>query len=344
MGLMGVLGSFLSSFSGSFKAAMILWPFLSFLFTMPILAFLYHRDGRLRFSQALAAYCSVLYLAGLACFTLYPLPSGESGPGITYGIPPQLNPFNFILDIMKDGWKALFQTVFNVVLFMPLGFIAHRFLQMRLLPTIILSLITTCLIETAQITGLFGIYPYAYRTFEVDDIIFNTLGGVLGWFCAKLFNKALPQALISTPEITHNPGFIRRIVSLWIDFTLIAFITFGPWIFFELVSELLFDQAFSLLGMNTVQTESVLTVGCFTLAFCGIELVFPWIKGGSTPGGLIVRMSFETKERTGWKRVLFYGVRGVFLASLFVLPQIIILLTIVFYPIAHKMPYDYLPG
>ena len=55
MGPMGVLGSFLSSFSGSFKAAMILWPFLSFLFTMPILAFLYHRDGRLRFSQALAA-------------------------------------------------------------------------------------------------------------------------------------------------------------------------------------------------------------------------------------------------------------------------------------------------
>ena len=108
MGPMGVLGSFLSSFSGSFKAAMILWPFLSFLFTMPILAFLYHRDGRLRFSQALAAYCSVLYLAGLACFTLYPLPSGESGPGITYGIPPQFNPFNFILDIMKDGWKALF--------------------------------------------------------------------------------------------------------------------------------------------------------------------------------------------------------------------------------------------
>lgn len=66
----------------------------------------------------------MLYLAGLACFTLYPLPSGESGPGITYGIPPQFNPFNFILDIMKDGWKALFQTVFNVVLFIPLGFIA----------------------------------------------------------------------------------------------------------------------------------------------------------------------------------------------------------------------------
>ena len=104
---MGALGSFLSSFSESFTAAVIMWPFLSFLLTMPILAFLYHRDGRLRFASAAAAYCSVLYLAGLACFTLYPLPTGDAGPGITYGIPPQFNPLNFIFDIVKDGWKAV---------------------------------------------------------------------------------------------------------------------------------------------------------------------------------------------------------------------------------------------
>lgn len=340
---MGALSSFLSSFSGSFKAALIMWPVLSFLFTMPILAFLYHRDGRLRFLQALAAYCSVLYAAGLACFTLYPLPSGDSGPGITYGIPPQLNPLNFIFDIMKDGWKALFQTLFNVVLFMPLGFIAGRFLQMKLPTTAILSLIITCLIETAQLTGLFGIYPYAYRTFEVDDIIFNTLGGVLGWYCAKLFSKALPPVQAGTPEITHNPGLVRRIVALWIDGILVGLTTFGPWIFFYLASEILFNQAFAPFGIDAAQTESVLILACFMLALCGIELVFPWVKDGSTPGGLIVRMSFETKRRWGFKRALFYGVRSVFLICLFSLPHILIPLTVLFYLIAHKMPYDYLP-
>ena len=340
---MGALGSFLSSFSGSFRAAVIMWPFLSFLFTMPILTFLYHRDGRLRFSAAAAAYCSVLYLAGLACFTLYPLPTGSAGPGITYGIPPQLNPLNFIFDIMKDGWKAVFQTLFNVVLFMPLGFIAGRFLQMKLPATLILSLVATCLIETAQLTGLFGIYPYAYRTFEVDDIIFNTLGGVLGWFCAKLFARALPQAQIGTPEITHDPGFIRRIVALWIDLTLIALVAFGPWMFCDLISELLFDVAFMLPGMNAAQTENVLTLACFIVAFCGIELIFPWLKDGSTPGGAIVRMSFETKERLELARALFYVVRGAFLILLFTLPQVMVLFTLIFYLIARKMPYDYLP-
>lgn len=321
-----------------------MWPFLSFLLTMPILAFLYHRDGRLRFASAAAAYCSVLYLAGLACFTLYPLPTGDAGPGITYGIPPQLNPLNFIFDIVKDGWKAVFQTFFNVVLFLPLGFIAGRFLQMKLPTATILALVVSCLIETAQLTGLFGIYPYAYRTFEVDDIIFNTLGGMLGWFCAKLFARALPQAPVGSPEITHDPGLIRRVVALWIDLILIGLVTFGPWMFFDLASEALFGKAFSLFGMNAAQTEGVLTLVCFAIALGGIEAVFPWFKGGSTPGGLIVRMSFETKERSGGKRVLFYGVRGVFLILLFSLPQIMILFTLVFYLITRKMPYDYMPG
>lgn len=341
---MGALGPFLSSFSESFAAAVIMWPFLSFLFTMPILAFLYHRDGKLRFGSAAAAYCSVLYLAGLACFTLYPLPTGDAGPGITYGIPPQFNPLNFIFDIMKDGWKAVFQTLFNVMLFMPLGFIAGRFLRMKLPATIILALVATCLIETAQLTGLFGIYPYAYRTFEVDDIIFNTLGGVLGWFCAKLFARVLPQAQIGAPKITHDPGLLRRVVALWIDLVLISLATFGPWMFLDLASEVLFSEAFSLIGMNVVQTESVLTMACFVIAFSGIEFVFPWIKNGSTPGGLIVRMSFETRERSGGKRVLFYLARGAFLVVLFALPQAMVLFTLIFYLIARQMPYDYLPG
>ena len=127
---MGSISSFLSSFSGSFKAALLIWPFLSFALTLPVLVYLYHRDGRLRLSSAVAAYLAILYIAGLGCFTLYPLPSGDAGPGITYGIPPQFDPFNFVHDIAKDGIKAALQLLFNVVLFVPLGFIAKRFLRL----------------------------------------------------------------------------------------------------------------------------------------------------------------------------------------------------------------------
>ena len=35
-------------------------------------------------------------------------------------------------------------------------------------------------VETAQLTALFGIYPCPYRQFDVDDLILNTAGTLLG--------------------------------------------------------------------------------------------------------------------------------------------------------------------
>ena len=93
---MGFLGRFLSSYSESFAAALVAWPFVSFALTLPILAVLYRRDGRIRPLSAAGAYLSVLYLLGLVCFTLYPLPEGDSGPGITYGLDPIWNPLHFV--------------------------------------------------------------------------------------------------------------------------------------------------------------------------------------------------------------------------------------------------------
>ena len=77
---MGFLARFFSSYSESFTAAVLAWPFASFALTLPILALLYHRDGRIRLLSAAGAYLSVLYLLGIVCFTLYPLPEGDSGP------------------------------------------------------------------------------------------------------------------------------------------------------------------------------------------------------------------------------------------------------------------------
>ena len=70
---MGAVKHFLGNYSENFAAALVLWPALSFLLTLPILAYLYHRDGRLRFGTFVGAYLTVLYVCGLGCFTLYPL-------------------------------------------------------------------------------------------------------------------------------------------------------------------------------------------------------------------------------------------------------------------------------
>ena len=66
---MNAVKHFLGSYSDNFAAALVLWPVLSFMFTLPILAYLYHRDGRLRFGTFVGAYLTVLYVCGLGCFT-----------------------------------------------------------------------------------------------------------------------------------------------------------------------------------------------------------------------------------------------------------------------------------
>ncbi len=154
---MDAIRRFLFNYSDNFHAALVLWPTLSLLLTFPILAYLYHRDGRLRPVSFVASYLAVLYALGIVCFTLYPLPSGDAGPGITYGVEPQLNPLGFLDDIAKDGLKAVFQLLFNVVFFVPFGLVAGRLLRMRLLPCALFALAVSALVETAQLTGLFGV-------------------------------------------------------------------------------------------------------------------------------------------------------------------------------------------
>ena len=177
---MGAVKHFLGNYSENFAAALILWPLASLALTLPILAYLYHRDGRLRFGSVAGTYLTVLYVVGIGCFTLYPLPSGDAGPGITWGVAPNFNPLNFANDIAKDGLRAVFQLAFNVVFFMPLGFIGGRLLRLRFATTVLLGLAASVLVETAQLTGLFGLYPYAYRCCDVDDVLTNTLGAALG--------------------------------------------------------------------------------------------------------------------------------------------------------------------
>lgn len=60
---------FLSTFSKPFQLAVLLWPFVSLLLTVPAAVYLYRRDNRLRPVSVLGAYAFMLYVLGLGCFT-----------------------------------------------------------------------------------------------------------------------------------------------------------------------------------------------------------------------------------------------------------------------------------
>lgn len=341
---MGAVKHFLSNYGSNLKIALTLWPVASFLLTLPILAYLYHRDGRLRFATFVATYLTVLYGLGLVCFTLYPLPQGMAGPGITYGVEPNFNPFAFLGDIAQDGLRAVFQLVFNVVFFMPLGFIAGRLFRMRFWPTVLLGLAVSATIETAQLTGAFGLYPYAYRCFDVDDLVANTLGATLGWGCSLALSIAVGSGKLEKVPITDHPGFVRRCVALLLDLTLVGLVAFVPWTLVDLVSELVFGQAFTLPGDDPTETVNELVMASFAVAFLVVEVVVPWCCDGSTPGGAFVRMTCESYPRTTGYRVLFYIARTITLVlALGPTTFIAVPVLALFYLFACKTPYDYIP-
>lgn len=340
---MHALKSYLVNFTGNFQLALILWPVASLVLTLPILAYLYHRDGRLRVSTFVATYLTVLYVLGLGCFTLYPLPSGDSGPGITYAIPPNYNPFNFLVDIRKEGLRAVLQLVFNVALFMPLGFIAGRLFRMRFVPAVLLGFLASAFIEVSQLTGIFGHYAYSYRCCDVDDLITNTLGAALGWLCALLLGAKVAPGKMHEAPITDHPGFVRRCVALWLDVTLIQLVAYVPWLVLALVWELVFGKAFEIPGLTQADTVDWLMGITALVMFLIVEVLVPWRHDGSTPGGSFVRMTCETHPRTTGYRIVFYASRALILAAFLYLPYVVGPILALFYLIARRMPYDYIP-
>lgn len=348
---MDVVTHFLGSYSDSFLLAFGLWPFASFAFTLPILACLYHRDGRLRFTSVVAVYLSVLYVLGIACFTLYPLPEGDSGLGITYGVEPQLDPLAFVGDLAREGVRAVPQILFNIVFFVPLGFIAGRLLRLGLAASSLLGFGASLLVELAQLTGLFGVYDYAYRTFDVNDLMYNTLGAALGWACAAQLGRVLPpHALADEEDVTASPGFVRRFVALWLDMLATGLATVVictlVWLADDVLS--MVRSALSTFAVSFPGAAGAAPGGSdrwpvwvATVMFVILEGVVPFCRKGQTLGGSFVRMTCETCERTGMRRVAFYLARlavvGLAVADVLLAPFLLL-----FYAVKRKMPYDYI--
>ena len=69
--------------------------------------------------------------------------------------------------------------------------------------------------ELTQLTGLNFIYSRPYRLFDVDDLMINMLGGILGYFIINKLKVLLP----SREEINDSVkvSVLRKITSILID-------------------------------------------------------------------------------------------------------------------------------
>ena len=154
--------------------------------------FIFVKKGSIRPVQFIGTQCLVLYLICLINMVLFPLPSIEEISGL-HGYTGQFVPFKFVTDIAKDRTvESVLQVFLNIFMTVPFGFFFKFFLNMKIRNVIILTFLFSLLIELAQLTGLFFIYPGSYRLFDVDDLMMNTLGGFLGTVLANSVNDLVP--------------------------------------------------------------------------------------------------------------------------------------------------------
>ena len=95
-----------------------------------------------------------------------------------------LIPFQFITETWaREARKQITQSIANILMFLPLGFIFPiAFAKMRKLwSTTICMMLFSFLIEFIQY--------FVGRSADIDDLMLNTLGGILGYLVFYIFSK-----------------------------------------------------------------------------------------------------------------------------------------------------------
>lgn len=206
------------------EQAVILFPILAVLFTIPYIAWNYHKYGSVLSLRILIVYSFILYMLCAYCLVILPLPTGEAAANLS-GHQAQLVPFTFLGDIARESdavlsqprtWLTVFNsnafltTLFNLFLTMPFGMYLRYYFRCGWKRTLVYSLLLSLFFELTQLSGLYFIYSGSYRLFDVDDLIVNTCGSMIGFVLARIAMRFLPSR-----EELDRESFVRgRRVSL----------------------------------------------------------------------------------------------------------------------------------
>lgn len=221
------------------------FPVIAALITIPYLIYNYRKYGSIWSLRIPIVYSFVLYMMTVLFLTSLPLPSWESVSHMT-GARAQLVPFEFVSSIVKDSrfalsdpatWLTAIQTkafkeyAANILMLVPFGMYMRYYFKRSFWQTVALSFLFSLFIETTQLTGLWFLYPRNYRLFDVDDLMSNTLGGLVGYLLLSPIYKYLPnRSKIDKASYLRGQtvSLFRRLFALGIDLFICAG---GAWIF-----------------------------------------------------------------------------------------------------------------
>lgn len=279
--------------------AVVLFPIVVAIFTLPYIAYNYHKYGSILSLKVLIVYSFIFYLLCMYCLVILPLPSPEKAATL-HSHKMQLEPFLFVKDIVKKAhvitgepgtWltvvlnKAFLVNILNLFLAVPFGMYLRYYFKKSFSQTFILSFLLSLFFEITQLTGLYFIYSGSYRLFDVDDLIVNTLGGILGYALVRPLMIILPSR-DELDEVSYKRGMeislFRRIISIFFDIAFVGIIT--------------------ILGKPLIKSLHIIKV--FEITTLLYFSVLPLLTKGSTLGNFITSTAIVSIDG---KRPRFYS-------------------------------------
>lgn len=282
------------------KSAILFFPLVAAALTLPFLVREYRKFGSVPWFHALLVYLFVFYMLCCYFLVLLPLPADHSAV-VSYAAHPQLYPFNWVPKLLKDvhlsisnpeTWiqaichPSFYEQIFNIFMLVPLGMFVRYVFRLRWWQCWLVGLGVSLSFETLQITGIFGWYEHPYRLFDVDDLITNSLGALLGCLIMMPAAKLLPDLRLvaeEAREVGVRASVAQRSVSFFIDSALVVVLS--------LVGQIVMLKAVNYLHMKTTEDGIAAAMVVILLFFdLLVFAVIPAMRKRQTPGQALCKL------------------------------------------------------
>lgn len=243
----------MSTWIWSGYAALYIGGVLVALLLVPLLVVQHRRYGRLSPARLVGSALVTVYLVALVTYTWLPLPPRSEAWCAQHGVDGMnWQPLRFVGTVQEAiatqglggalSSVAVLQVVFNVLLFVPWGVIVAGFLHRSVATAAGSGFVASVVIEATQGTGLWFLYPCAYRFADVDDVLTNSLGALIGALLAPAIVWWLPRSrALAADRLSPRP------VTVWRRWTGMAVDLFAVWAISTVVT-VLYRTARLLLG------------------------------------------------------------------------------------------------
>lgn len=306
----------MSTYIDSIKSAIIVFPLIALVISLPFMIWAYRKYGSFSFLRALILYSFSFYLLTAYFMVILPLPSFDTVASMTSPI-MELSPFSFVTNYLKSrSTLALLEPIFNVFLLVPLGVYLRYYFQFSFKKTVLFSFLLSLFFELTQLTALYGIYPRPYRVFSTDDLILNTVGGIVGFVIAPLFMKILPNRE-KLDRRSYEKGqcvsLLRRGVAFIID-GVICLIIMG------ITSYIIIKVGISTSGLG----QDMFAILPYMITIVIYFMIVSYLSKGKTAGKAIVRIRVVRNDGTDrdpslWDLIKRYVLLYYFMVPLYIL-------------------------